>query len=285
MTLTRWRLVAKIGLAGCLPLAIWWTAWSARAIPQKAALGFVATFFITEPWGTELSHYAYLFPQHVVAGRLVEAFLKDFPADDDSPFTGHPTRKGITVPLYFNVVKEELDHYHVRFKEYPPPEHLPPVPKYWPPMDEVGVRYVRLSPDAFLLGWAGPDKHHEALDQVLQAAPESIGLIRLGDDWWVRCESFDFAQYRRRYPKLAKEVFLDPDRYGVSWPIVEQVLRAKGIDTQKELERFRVLESDARLEWGPFIRHPVSLALLLSIAGLSLFLWGTRSPQGKRHQE
>ncbi|MBI2496056.1 MAG: hypothetical protein HYY90_05505 [Candidatus Omnitrophica bacterium] len=48
MTLTRWRLVAKVGLAVCLPLAIWWTVWSARSVPQKVALGFVVAFLITE---------------------------------------------------------------------------------------------------------------------------------------------------------------------------------------------------------------------------------------------
>ena len=224
-------------------------------------MGFVA-LYIPESWHTELKYYAYLFPQIVVSGNdeLIKAFLEDFHTDKTSPSI---STRGMSVLDYFTLVKRACDKYHIKFGAYPNSERLPSLPEqdFRPVPSELGISYIQLTNNSFLLGWPGPDRQLEQVQSVLSSLLKPYGLIRIKDDFWVKCEYFDFAQYHRKHFNLAKDLDISPDKINIAWPIIEKLLQAKGIN-EKDLKRFRVVNSDVRFKWYGIFLNPTFLFLL-----------------------
>ena len=279
VTLRRFRSWAKLSLVILLILAVGWL-WRCTAMLSEQALlrRYALTGWAPDPWQSEVTYYTYLFPQSVVAGQLAETFLRDFPSKEASPFLLFEELEKVTVLQYFDAIKGALDDYHLKFGTYPDADNLPPVsstapgmPGLWPSLENARCRYVRLTKDGFLLGWVGPDEKSEELESVLRHIQKSYGLIRLGDDWWNRCEYFDFAKFRN-YQKLIREVTQG----------LERILKAKGIDVWKETERFQLAKSDTRGKRSFILYHPVSWSLLGGILLSGFFLLTTKEKMGGR---
>ena len=261
-----YRRLATLSFCLLLPLLGSWLWLSTTSGPAHAVRGLVAFL-----WHSDFRYYTYLFPQAVVAGELEEDFLRDFPGQQLIPHLNLPG-KGASVIQYFMAIKGSLDRYHLTFGTYPDPAHLPPLSEdntvFWPSLEEAHCRYLRLTPATFLLGWAGPDGVFEDTEAVLAQFRKPYGLLRLGDDWWVRCMYFDFATYRQNYPKLAREVTLEPDQIRIVWPLVERVLKAKGV------EWFQVQGGETQVDWLSVLQHPITLLLLggLTVSILCLLI-------------
>ena len=276
----RLRAGAWVSLVLLLSSATWWYVRWGILIPAQAARAFArAPLFVIEPH-SHFQYFVHLFPQVVITEDPVAAFVRDYPLEWASP----PVGRGTTVLQYFHIVKGALERYHVQFGTYPDPGHFPPIndeekPDFWPSMEAASCRYIRLDKDSFLLGWAGPDGQWTDLNEVLRVLDRPYGLRVIGDDWWVRCRYFDFAAYRRHYPKLAKDIILEPDHAQTSWELFDRVLQAKGITFQQGRQPLQGTRFDLDLNflnWLVLLYQPMSLVLLGGIALASMFLVFTR---------
>lgn len=276
------RTGAWASLVLLISAATWWYVRWVVIIPAQAARAFVGAPFLIEPQ-RHFQHYVHLFPQVVITEDPVAAFLRDYPLEWASPFLDIPG-PGIPVLIYFDVLKGPLERYHLQFGTYPEPAHFPPIndeeqPDFWPSMESAKCRYLRLDKDSFLLGWAGPDGRWTDSEEVLRVLDRPYGLRVIEDDWWVKCRYFDFATYRRNYPKLAKEIILEPDFVQISWELIERVLQTRGIDLDAEPtddQPLRGSRIDFHLDWGALLRQPLSLLWLGGIVLCSGFLVMTR---------
>lgn len=260
-----YRLAAKLTLWLCTPLTIGWLWLWTVSLPLEAARYGLAIWFITEPEQSELKAYAHLFPQTVADGTLTSSFTHDFPSVND-PFPILLHSEGVSVINYFYVVKQVLDyHYHLKSGAYPEPGHLSPLTDTlsyhrWPQLESAHCRYIRLNKDNILLGWAGPDGKFEDPMPVVRHMPKPYGLIRIGDDWWVRCEYFGLA------PKIE-------DVRHRTWPLVRRALKAEGIEIERMVEQFYTHRSGVVVEWRKLFLNPITLLLIgtLLISGFTLW--------------
>ena len=231
--LKRCRLAAILILCLSLPLVMCWLWWHTVYLPVQAARYGLAVWFTTQPWQTEFRNLAYLFPQTVAAGTLVDTFTQTFPSDHPSPLIVES--KQISVIDYFYVTKRGLDRHHFEFGTYPEPEQVSSRLNldFWPSLEQARCRYLRLSQDAFLLGWAGSDGIFEDHQLGLKRLTKPYGLVRIGDDWWVRCVYFGLIQNVQQEEEILHKL----------WPVIERVLKVKGIDLYKAMEQFYVSSS------------------------------------------